>query len=88
MMGASAMLATIAYRLAFWGQLAFYLAGLAALLRRLGSGLRIALAATSFLVLNAAAWLGFWVWITGNSRKAWGKAAYAPGAESRLPSSA
>jgi cellulose synthase/poly-beta-1,6-N-acetylglucosamine synthase-like glycosyltransferase len=33
-------------------------------------------AAASFLVLNAAAWLSFWVWITGQAGKSWRKVNY------------
>jgi len=32
--------------------------------------------AASFLVLNAAAWLAFWVWISGRAGKSWHKAQY------------
>jgi cellulose synthase/poly-beta-1,6-N-acetylglucosamine synthase-like glycosyltransferase len=32
--------------------------------------------AASFLVLNAAAWLAFWVWITGQTGKSWHKVQY------------
>jgi poly-beta-1,6-N-acetyl-D-glucosamine synthase len=33
-------------------------------------------AGASFLVLNAAAWCAFWVWITGQAGKSWHKAQY------------
>ena len=33
-------------------------------------------AAASFLVLNAAAWVAFWVWLTGRTERSWVKAAY------------
>ncbi len=45
-------------------------------------------AAASFLVLNAAAWAAFWVWITGRTERSWVKATYrvaAPRATRRSP---
>ncbi|MGL4555659.1 MAG: glycosyltransferase [Gemmataceae bacterium] len=39
-------------------------------------------AASSFLVLNAASWLAFWVWIGGRSGSAWQKTNYTSGAVS------
>ncbi|MBY0230438.1 MAG: glycosyltransferase family 2 protein [Gemmataceae bacterium] len=42
-----------------------------------GKGGRLASAAASFLVLNAAAWVAFWVWVTGRARSAWRKVDYA-----------
>jgi hypothetical protein len=32
--------------------------------------------AASFLVLNAAAWMAFWVWISGGAGRSWGKVRY------------
>ena len=37
--------------------------------------------ASSFLVLNAAAWLSFWVWISGNAARFWRKVTYTPACE-------
>ena len=37
---------------------------------------RAASAAAAVLVLNAAAWLAFWVWASGRAGSSWGKAAY------------
>lgn len=34
-------------------------------------------AAASFVVLNAAAWVAFWVWLTGKAENSWGKVSYA-----------
>ena len=34
------------------------------------------LAAAGFVVLNAAAWVAFWVWISGRAGEAWKKVAY------------
>jgi poly-beta-1,6-N-acetyl-D-glucosamine synthase len=64
------------YQLAFWAQVAFYALALLALA---GPAARLSLAgaAASFVTLNAAAWLGFWVWISGRSDRAWHKVRYA-----------
>ena len=40
-------------------------------------------AAASFLVLNAAAWAAFWVWITGRTERSWVKATYRVAAPAR-----
>ena len=61
------------YRAAFGSQVIAYLVGLVgcwtsvATRSRLGSGI------ASFLVLNAAAWVAFWVWISGMTSRSWGK---------------
>jgi cellulose synthase/poly-beta-1,6-N-acetylglucosamine synthase-like glycosyltransferase len=59
----------------FFIQVACYLIGLAGVIG-LGKRSRAVSAASSFLVLNAAAWMAFWVWITGRSARSWGKVAY------------
>ena len=65
------------YRLAFWSQIAFYLAGLAAIRwKGLSRSLRVVSVAASFLVLNAAAWLAFWVWLSGQTARSWVKVTY------------
>ena len=72
------------YRVALGLQLAFYLLAILGLWRKAGG--RLASAAASFVVLNAAAWLGFWVWFFGRTGKAWKKASYAkPPASASLP---
>ena len=40
-------------------------------------------AAASFLVLNAAAWTAFWVWVTGRTERTWVKATYRGAAAGR-----
>ena len=42
-----------------------------------GRGGKLANAASSFLVLNAAAWVAFWVWITGRATQSWTKVSYS-----------
>ncbi len=55
-----------------------YLVGLLGLWRPVGRRLRLASAGASFLVLNAAAWLAFWVWVSGRAGRSWRKVAYQP----------
>jgi poly-beta-1,6-N-acetyl-D-glucosamine synthase len=73
---ASGLLDGPLYRTVFAGQVLFY--GLAAvgLASRYGSRLRVAAVAGAFVVLNAAAWLAFWVWVSGRAGSAWSKVAY------------
>ncbi len=64
------------YQAALTAQLAGYaLAGLG-LVPAVGRRLRLLGAASSFLVLNGAAWLAFWVWATGRTGRAWQKVQY------------
>ena len=62
------------YDLAFLSQACIYTLGLLGLISRRGGWLG---SASSFLVLNAAAWVAFWVWITGRTDRVWGKVSYA-----------
>jgi hypothetical protein len=48
----------------------------AGLNKTLGKLLPLAGPAASFLVLNAAAFLAFWVWASGRAGQSWGKIAY------------
>jgi poly-beta-1,6-N-acetyl-D-glucosamine synthase len=77
MLVCSAIAPGLFYRMAFWAQVALYVLGLLGLSKNVGKRLRIASAAGSFLVLNAAAWLGFWVWLTGRTGQSWKKVNYA-----------
>lgn len=76
MLVTSATLGGPLYGTALWGQLAFYLVGLAGLYRRVGARVRLAWAAGSFLVLNVAAWIAFWIWISGRTSRSWGQIGY------------
>jgi poly-beta-1,6-N-acetyl-D-glucosamine synthase len=76
LLGVSLVLEGRVYRAALGAQLASYALGLAGLHGGVGARSRAAAAAASFLVLNAAAWLAFWVWITGGVSGSWRKAAY------------
>jgi cellulose synthase/poly-beta-1,6-N-acetylglucosamine synthase-like glycosyltransferase len=74
-LGLAATLGGTLYRSLFVVQVACYLIGLAGVIG-LGARSRAVSAASSFLVLNAAAWMAFWVWISGRSARSWGKVAY------------
>jgi cellulose synthase/poly-beta-1,6-N-acetylglucosamine synthase-like glycosyltransferase len=74
-LGLSAWLGGPLYRSLFLIQVACYLTGLAGVFG-LGARSRAVSVASSFLVLNAAAWMAFWVWISGRSARSWGKVAY------------
>jgi cellulose synthase/poly-beta-1,6-N-acetylglucosamine synthase-like glycosyltransferase len=80
MLGTSAVLALDSelYRLLVGCQIGFYTLALAGNVQAIGSRVRLAGAAASVLVLNAAAWLAFWVWITGRAGKSWSKVNYKP----------
>ncbi|MBI2804619.1 MAG: glycosyltransferase family 2 protein [Planctomycetes bacterium] len=64
------------FALVFWGQVACYALGLLGVIPALGSRMRLLGAGASFLVLNAAAWLAFWVWISGRAGRSWHKVQY------------
>jgi len=70
------------YQIFFWVQTAAYALGVLGLIPPLGRNIKLLGAAASFLVLNAAAWLAFWVWITGRAGHSWHKAQYQMPAES------
>ncbi len=74
-LGLAASLGGPLYRSLFLVQVSCYLIGLAGVIG-LGRRSRAVSAASSFLVLNAAAWMAFWVWISGRSARSWGKVAY------------
>jgi cellulose synthase/poly-beta-1,6-N-acetylglucosamine synthase-like glycosyltransferase len=59
--------------------------GLAGLSPGVAARSRLASVAASFLVLNAAAWLAFWVWSTGRTSRAWRPTPYQPAAPAVFP---
>jgi poly-beta-1,6-N-acetyl-D-glucosamine synthase len=69
------------YRILFWIQAAGYGVAALGLVPALGRRVRLLGAGASILVLNAAAWLAFWVWITGRAGQSWHKAQYQPRTE-------
>jgi biofilm PGA synthesis N-glycosyltransferase PgaC len=81
----SALLRTPLYDWLLWGQIGFYGLALLGSVRAVGSRLRLAGAAASMLVLNAAAWLAFWVWLSGRAGQSWSKVAYNPTALGHNP---
>ena len=72
----SALLDGAFYGSAFLAQVLFYCIALLALAGGPFARSRPAAAAASFLVLNAAAWLAFWVWICGRAEGTWKKVTY------------
>jgi cellulose synthase/poly-beta-1,6-N-acetylglucosamine synthase-like glycosyltransferase len=73
---ASSLLDGPLYRGIFVAQVIFYALALIALAGGPPSRWRVATAAAGFVLLNAAAWLAFWVWICGRTEGAWKKVAY------------
>jgi biofilm PGA synthesis N-glycosyltransferase PgaC len=73
---ASSLLPEPLYRIAFLAQVICYGVALIALAGGPGARWRVATAAAGFVVLNAAAWLAFWVWVCGRTEGAWKKVAY------------
>ena len=73
---ASASLEGPLYHIAFAVQVLFYGLALLVLGGVRGPRWRVATAAAGFVVLNAAAWLAFWIWICGRTEGAWRKVAY------------
>jgi cellulose synthase/poly-beta-1,6-N-acetylglucosamine synthase-like glycosyltransferase len=72
-LGTSMALSGPWYRAAFWGQAVFYAAGVAGIRPAIAARFRLASAIASFLVLNAAAWVAFWVWASGRSSRSWAR---------------
>jgi poly-beta-1,6-N-acetyl-D-glucosamine synthase len=74
------------YRVALWVQAAFYVLAVTGTNRAIATRSTVASAAASLLVLNAAAWIAFWVWISGRTHRSWAKFDYgtaSPAHESR-----
>ena len=88
MLLASALVPGVIYRTAFVAQVAGYAIGLAGLNHALASRLRAASAAGSFLVLNAAAWMAFWVWALGRADRSWKKVVYVTAVPAPAPAPA
>jgi biofilm PGA synthesis N-glycosyltransferase PgaC len=72
----SALLNGPFYRTVFAGQLLFYGLAILGLASRSAARLRVAAVPGAFVVLNAAAWLAFWVWVSGRAGSAWNKVGY------------
>jgi hypothetical protein len=80
---ASASLSDPLYRTALAWQGVGYFLGLVGLCPALARRSRLLSAASSFLILNCAAWLAFWVWLSGKAERSWHKAVYQQPAVSR-----
>lgn len=76
MLFSSSLLHTMLYRELFVVQVFGYLLGLIGLWTGPGEKGRLTSSAGSFLVLNAAAWLAFWVWLSGRAGRSWHKVRY------------
>lgn len=72
----SAVLPGPFYQVAFWGQAVCYALGLAGIVGGTRLPGRLVSVAASFLVLNAAAFAAFWVWMTGQAGRSWTKVTY------------
>ncbi len=64
------------FRILFWGQVAGYLTGLLGLWKAAARRVPLATTAASFLVLNCAAWVAFWMWISRREGRTWRKVSY------------
>ena len=71
----AAMTGTL-FRLAFWGQALLYSIAVTNLAGVPGFQSRLAATFSSFVLLNVAAWIGFWVWISGGTGRSWRKTEY------------
>ena len=82
----SVMLSGPVYRFALAAQVLGYLLAIAAVYSSRVARFRLASVAASFLVLNAAACVAFWVWAFGRTGSSWRKVVYAapPTAIARL----
>jgi biofilm PGA synthesis N-glycosyltransferase PgaC len=76
LLASSAALSEPFYRAVFWAQAVCYALAFLGVWTAWGTRLKPVAAAASFLVLNTAAWLAFWVWLTGRLDPSWGKASY------------
>ncbi|MGO8899580.1 MAG: hypothetical protein ACLQU5_14720, partial [Isosphaeraceae bacterium] len=76
MLISAAILGGRLYRVAFWTQIALYLLASVGTLKPIAARSPEGSAAASFLVLNVAAWLAFWVWLLGRHVQSWSKVAY------------
>ena len=63
-------------RILFWSQLLIYGSLLLTVVSGIAGRYRASSAAVSFIMLNVAAWLAFWVWISGNASKSWSSVQY------------
>jgi cellulose synthase/poly-beta-1,6-N-acetylglucosamine synthase-like glycosyltransferase len=78
MLAASAgLFSSLLYAILFVTQVAGYGLALLGMVPAVGRRIKPLGAAASVLVLNTAAWLAFWVWVTGQAGKSWRKVDYS-----------
>jgi cellulose synthase/poly-beta-1,6-N-acetylglucosamine synthase-like glycosyltransferase len=76
MLGLTLALPGRLYEATFWAQIGFYAFGLAGIGFPALARVKPVSAATSFLVLNSAAWFAFWIWLFGKTANSWTKILY------------
>ncbi len=76
MLGSCLFLEDDRYTIFLWAQAAGYGLGILGLIPAIGRTIKPLGTAASFLVLNTAAWLAFWVWISGRAGTSWHKVQY------------
>jgi hypothetical protein len=77
LLASSAAIGGPVFNAIFWTQAVVYAVALAGLSRSVRKHFRLASLGASLLILNAAAWLSFWMWISGRAGKTWRKVDYA-----------
>ena len=90
MLIASALLPGRGYALLLLAQVTGYALGITGTLPNMCRRSRWLGAAGSFVMLNTAAWLAFWVWLSGRADRAWRKVEYGepvslPGSADAIP---
>jgi cellulose synthase/poly-beta-1,6-N-acetylglucosamine synthase-like glycosyltransferase len=65
------------YRMAFAVQVVAYLIGVLGFRPSIATRSRLISGMASFLVLNVAAWVAFWVWLSGRSVRSWTKVRFS-----------
>lgn len=81
----SAIVDGLLYRALLVAQTSAYIVAIAGLADPIAKRSRVCAAAGSFLMLNYAAWVAFWVWALGNTRQSWNKTAYIKTRMERSP---
>ncbi len=69
------------YQFLLWSQMAFYALALLSGGKGTTLGQKTAAAAGAFVLLNAAAWVAFWVWVSGRAARSWHKVDYSIAAQ-------
>jgi hypothetical protein len=64
------------YQVARWLQAAFCLLAMAGMSKAIATRSAAASAVAAFVILNTAAWIAFWVWISGRADRSWRKLAH------------